>query len=282
MMKLLVTGGSSYLGQQLVPLALPDFEVCYTFYNQDPLLLPAGVRLDVRDETAVSHLIATFQPDVIIHLAGSNRGDDMAAVIVQGAAHITQAAQQIDARLIHLSTDCVFSGLEPPYDETAVPTPVNAYGRAKTEAETIVQQAARHVIIRTSLIYSLDKMDHGTQWMAQALQKGEPVTLFDNQVRNPVWVQSLCQALLELTSHTFTGILHVAGSQAMTRAAFSLKMLDWWRISPRDTLRIGPSTGGQWPLDLTLDVGRATAVLQTPLPGVDAVLEAHTSHPSSP
>ncbi|MCZ7674486.1 MAG: sugar nucleotide-binding protein [Chloroflexi bacterium] len=213
-------------------------------------------------------LITSYHPDVIIHLAGSNRGDDMAAVIVQGAAHISRAAQQVNARLIHLSTDCVFSGLEPPYDETAVPTPVNAYGRAKTEAETLVQQVAQHVIIRTSLIYSLVQMDHGTQWMARALQEGAPVTLFDNQVRNPIWLESLCRALLELTDHGYSGILHVAGRQAMTRAAFSLKMLDWWRITPRETLHIGPSTGGQWPLDLTLAVGRATAVLQTPCPAL--------------
>jgi dTDP-4-dehydrorhamnose reductase len=281
MMRLLVTGGSSYLGRHLVPLALPDFDVLYTFFQHDPLGLPGGRCLNVQDETAVSQLVTTFQPDVIIHLAGSNRGADMADVIVQGAAHITQAARQVNARLIHLSTDCVFSGLEPPYDETAVPTPVNAYGRAKTEAEAIIQQHPLHVIVRTSLIYSLEKMDHGTQWMAAALQKGEPVTLFDNQIRNPVWAESLSRACLELADHTYTGVLHVAGSQVMTRAAFSLKMLDWWNVSQRETLIIGPSTGTNWPLDLTFDISRATAVLRTPLPGVDEVLKTAVSHPAS-
>ncbi|MFO7679404.1 MAG: SDR family oxidoreductase [Chloroflexota bacterium] len=281
MMRLLVTGGSSYLGRHLVPLALPDFEVLYTFFQHDPLGLPGGRCLNVQDETAVSQLVTTFQPDVIIHLAGSNRGADMADVIVQGAAYVTQAARQVNARLIHLSTDCVFSGLEPPYHETAVPTPVNAYGRAKTEAEAIIQQHPHHVIVRTSLIYSLEKMDHGTQWMAAALQKGEPVTLFDNQIRNPVWAESLSRACLELAAHFYTGVLHVAGSQVMTRAAFSLKMLDWWNVSQRETLIIGPSTGTNWPLDLTFDISRATAVLRTPLPGVDEVLKTAVSHPAS-
>lgn len=281
MIKLLVTGGSSYLGQHLAALALPDFEVLYTFYRHDPLGLPVGRRLNIQDETAVSQLVTTFQPDVIIHLAGSNRGADMADVIVQGAAHITQAARRVNARLIHLSTDCVFSGLEPPYDETAVPTPVNAYGRAKTEAEAIVRQQPNHVIVRTSLIYSLEKMDHGTQWMAAALQKGETVTLFDNQIRNPVWAASLSRACLELADHAYTGVLHVAGSQVMTRAAFSLKMLDWWHISQRAALTIGPSTGTNWPLDLTFDISRATAVLQTPLPGVDDVLKTAVARPAS-
>ena len=272
-MKLLITGGSSYFGQHLVPLAMPDFEVCYTYNQNDPLALPIGQPLDIRDETAVSHLITSFQPDTIIHLAGSNRGADMAEVIVQGATNVTQAAAKANIRLIHLSTDCVFDGLQPPYDETAVPTPVNAYGQAKTEAERIVQQHPNHVIIRTSLIYSLETMDHGTSWMAAALLEGKLVTLFDNQLRNPVWTTTLGAACLELAMHEFVGILHIAGAQTMTRADFSLKMLDWWGIQERDTLTIGSSTGSNWPLDLTFDIGLGTAVLHTPLMGVDQVFE---------
>lgn len=261
------------MGQHLVPLAVSGFEVCYTYNQNDPLALPIGKQLDVRDETAVFHLISSFQPDVIIHLAGSNRGADMVDVIVQGTMNVTQAAAKANIRLIHMSTDCVFDGLASPYDETAVPTPINAYGHAKTEAEAIVRQRANHVIIRTSLIYSLENMDHGTSWMAAALREGKPVTLFDNQIRNPVWTTTLSQACLELVINDFTGILHVAGSQAMTRAAFSLKMLDYWDVTERDTLTVGPATSGNWPLDLTFDVGLGTAVLDTRLLSVDEVLQ---------
>ncbi|PID86743.1 MAG: NAD(P)-dependent oxidoreductase [Chloroflexi bacterium] len=272
-MKILITGGSSYFGQHLVPLALPECELCYTYYQNDPLALPLGKQLDVRDKTAVSTLITSYHPEVIIHLAGSNRGAHMADVIVQGAAHVTQAAAQANARLIHMSTDCVFDGLNPPYDETAVPTPVNEYGRAKAKAEAIVKQYPNHVIIRTSLIYSLEKMDQGTRWMAAALQRQEPVTLFDNQMRNPVWTTTLAEACLELAGSSFTGILHIAGSQIMTRAEFGLKMLDHWGITARDTMTIGPSQSGNWPLDLSFSVAKGTAVLKTPLLGVDQVLQ---------
>jgi dTDP-4-dehydrorhamnose reductase len=111
-------------------------------------------------------------------------------------------------------------------------------------------------------------MDHGTRWMAEALRAGQPVTLFDNQFRNPVWVDSLSRACLELANHAYTGILNVAGQQRLSRADFALRLLDWWGIEQRQTLTIGPSEGDQWPLDCTLDLSRATAVLQTPLPGV--------------
>ncbi|MCB8977169.1 MAG: SDR family oxidoreductase [Ardenticatenaceae bacterium] len=271
MSRILITGGSSYLGQHLVPLAAASHIVHHTYHQNQPNLPAAGSQLDIRDETAVSTLITTFQPDIIIHLAGSNRGSDMASVIRLGASSVVWAAREVGARLIHLSTDSIFAGDAAPYAETAVPTPVNAYGRAKADAEAIVQQHANSVIVRTSLIYGLAQMDHGTRWMAEALAQGQPVTLFNNQIRNPVWVNSLVHALLELAHHRYTGILNVAGRQVLSRADFALKLLDYWQVQPRDTLTIAPSDGS-WPLNCELDLQRATAVLQTPLPGVDEVL----------
>ncbi|HRQ42190.1 MAG TPA: SDR family oxidoreductase [Chloroflexota bacterium] len=270
--RLLITGGGSYLGQHLIPLAAVGHDTLYTYFQNDPLSSGRREQLDLRDETAVHHLVADFQPHVIIHTAGSNRGADMEAVIRLGARHITQAAQQVNARLIHLSTDVVFRGDAPPYAETAVPTPINAYGRAKADAEAIVQTHPNHVIIRTSLIYGLDMMDHSTAWMAGALRAGQPVTLFNDQIRNPVWVNSLSQACLELAQHTFTGILNVAGCQVMSRADFGLRMLDYWGIQERASLTMGPTNSPAWSLNCELDLRLATAVLRTPLPGIDEVL----------
>ncbi len=278
MSRILVTGGSSYLGQHFVPLAAVSHTLHYTFFHNNPSLPGQGHQLDIRDETAVRELVFRLQPEIVIHLAGSNQGSNMATVIRQGAGNVTWAAQEVGARLIHLSTDSIFRGDQPPYDETAVPTPINAYSRAKADAEAIVQQHPNNVIVRTSLIYGLKEMDHGTRWMSAALRKGEPVTLFSNQIRNPVWIESLCQALLELIDHQYTGILNIAGRQTLSRAEFSLRLLDFWDIQPRNSLTIGPANGA-WPLNCELDLRRATAVLQTPLPGVNEVLQKHVAHP---
>lgn len=279
MARILVTGGSSYVGRHLVPLALRQHDVVYTYFQNDPLALPNGRSLDLRSETAVSALVQQEKPDVIIHLAGSNRPTDMTAVIIAGTTHVAHAAQQHGARLIHISTDSVFSGTTPPYAESASPDPVNEYGRAKAQAEALVQPHPNHVIVRTSLVYGLQEMDHGTAWMATALAAGEQVTLFTNQMRNPVWVQTLCAACVELAENTFTGILNVAGRQALSRAQFAQRMLDYWQVSPRRTLVAAPSPPDRWPLDCTLDLSLATAVLQTPLPGVDEVLTHSSAHP---
>lgn len=272
---LLVTGGGSYLGRHLLPLALhlTLHQVHYTTYRHDPGHAANSLNLDILDGPAVSHLVREINPDAIIHTIGSNRGDNVEAVIEQGTAHIGRAAQDAGSRLIYLSTDVVFDGRHPPYDETAPPSPINSYGRAKAAAESIVRQLDDYVIVRTSLIYGLRVMDHGTRWMAEALRSGRPVTLFSNQRRNPIWVQTLSRACLELAFSDYQGVLNVAGSQVLTRAEFALKMLDWWGISERSTLTVAPSAGARWPLDCQLDLSRATAVLSTPLAGVDEVLQ---------
>jgi dTDP-4-dehydrorhamnose reductase len=272
MSRILITGGSSYLGQHLVPF-ISSHTIAYTYFQNNPNPSPNGYPIDIRDETAVRNLIFTFKPNIIIHLIGSN--GQMTAAIRQGAGNIVWAAQEVGARLIHLSSDVIFAGDAAPYDETAPANPITPYARAKADAEAIVQQHPNHVIIRTSLIYSLQKIDRGTRWMAASLSKGDPVTLFNNQIRNPVWVNTLCAAIGELLNHPFTGILNVAGKQVMSRAEFGLKMLDFWQVQPRDSLTIGSGTGS-WPLNCELNLGLATAVLKTPLLGVEQVLEQAT------
>lgn len=281
MSRLLVTGGSSYLGQHLVAQARQfvgvEGALCYTYFSQDPLQGPEGQRLDMRDGRAVRALVDSFQPDVIIHTAGSNRpAETMDAVIRQGAEQITEAARRHDARLIHVSTDVIFDGRHAPYREEDPPQPLHAYGRAKAAAEEIVADYAHHVVMRTSLIYGLAKMDRGAEWVVQAIRRGEPVTLFTDQFRNPILVTSLAAALLELAEHTYTGILHVAGAQRVSRADYTLRLLRWWGVAPGRHVTLGPGDGDRWPLDTTLDISRAQALLQTPLPGIDALLPSAT------
>jgi len=273
--RILVTGGSSYLGRHLVPMASKKFELCYTYFQHDPLGLPNGRWLNINDDAQFYQLATEFQPDVIIQLAGSNRGANMEQVILRAAQNATTIAHSLGIRLIHISTDSLLDGRHPPYRESDAPTPITAYGRAKAEAERLVARHADHVIIRTSLIYGLTVMDHSTRWICNSLNEGQPVTLFDNQIRQPVWVETLSQTCLELVEAKFRGIINVAGRQAMSRAEYGLKLLDWWGVTNREQLTIGP-VDDRWPLDCRLDLALAGKILATPLPGLDDVIIANS------
>jgi dTDP-4-dehydrorhamnose reductase len=276
--RLLITGGSGYLGRHIVRRLAAEWpgEWRYTTFSADPLALPQGTRLDLRDGAAVAHFVADFAPDAVIHTAGSNTTPDMAAVIIDGTRHVVEAAARVGARLVHLSTDSIFGGDKAPYDETAAPAPISDYGRVKATAEALALAHPNAVAVRTSLIYGLDEMDNGTAWMAAALRAGQPVTLFTNQRRNPVWVETLVAACLELLDQPTAGVLNVAGHQTLTRAEFGLRLLDYWGVAERATLTLAEDISGRWPVDCALDVSLAARLLQTPLRGVDEVLSGAT------
>ena len=87
--RLLITGGSGYLGRHIARRVAGGWpgEWRYTTFSADPLALPQGARLDLRDGAAVARFVADFAPDAVIHTAGSNLTPDMAAVIIDSSLH---------------------------------------------------------------------------------------------------------------------------------------------------------------------------------------------------
>lgn len=277
---LLITGGSGYLGRHLTVRAADAFHV-YTTYCTHPRQIKAGqplsLNLTQRDE--VLRLITTLSPHGIIHTAAINPGRGSEAEMIQandtGTRYVAEAAVAVGARLVHLSTDVVHSGRHAPYDDTAPPTPLNGYARSKAAAEAAVTAVdATAAIVRTSLIYGLDELDHGTAGFVARLQEGQPLVLFSDVVRQPIWVESLATALLKLVDLPWAGTLNVAGRQALSREAFGRRMLAWWGIDTRGLLQSGQAAdmADTIPLDLRLTVTRAEDLLHMTFPGVDEVL----------
>jgi dTDP-4-dehydrorhamnose reductase len=277
---LLITGGSGYLGRHLTVRATDTFHV-YTTYYTHPQQIQAGqplpLNLTQRDE--VLRLISTLSPHAIIHTAAINPGggseSEMLTVNVAGARYVAEAAVAVGARLVHLSSDVVHSGRHAPYDDAAPPTPLNVYARSKAAAEAAVTAVdATATIVRTSLIYGLDELDRGTAGFVARLQEGQPLVLFHDVVRQPIWVESLAAALLKLIDLPWAGPLNVAGRQALTREAFGRRMLDRWGIDTRGLLQAGHAAdiADTIPLDLRLTVTKAEELLHMTFPGVDEVL----------
>jgi dTDP-4-dehydrorhamnose reductase len=302
---LLITGGSGYLGRHLTAKAMDSFSV-YTTYSAHPGQIKAGqvLRLDLTQRDEVLGLITTLSPDAIIHTAAINpgMGDDeaMKRVNVDGSRYVAEGAVAVGARLVHVSSDMIHNGKNAPYADDAPPTPLNGYGRSKAEAEAAVTEIAPSAaIVRTSLIYGLEEMDRGTEGFVKRLQAGQPLVLFSDVIRQPVWVETLAEALLKLVLlkdegggtaergapgedesfssfilHPSSLILNVAGRQALTREEFGRRMLAWWRVDPGSLLQAGraAAVSDTIPLDLRLSVTKAEQLLGLTFPGVDEVL----------
>lgn len=280
--RLLITGGSGYLGQHLLPLAVEQFEVFAAHRgNAAALAASESVFIDLTNLAQTQQTIVQLRPEAIIHAAAVNpeQGDEalMMRVNVDGARAVAEAAALIGARLIHVSTDVVHDGRHAPYADDALPTPLNDYGHSKAAAEAAVREVCPGaVIVRTSLIYGLKVMDRGTKSFVERLNRGEMLMLFNDVVRQPVWGNSLAVALLKLVNLDYAGLLNVAGQQPLTREEFGRKMLAFWGIDASGRLTAGPaaSISDTIPLDVRLSVQKAEQLLAMPLPGVDEVLAA--------
>ena len=87
------------------------------------------------------------------------------------------------------------------------------------------------------------------------------------------WVESLAAAVVELAVSDYTGILHVAGAQPLSRYDFGVRLLRFHGVDLGAVVPVSARRGTPHrPLDGTLDSSRARALLRTPLPGVDKVL----------
>ncbi len=280
MSRLLITGGSGYLGGWLRQAAAAGWEVSATYFSRrpPPFGSVADVPLDLTKPAAVERLVAEARPAAIIHTACSNRDAASQAAILPAARHLARAARQHGTRLIHVSTDMVFDGEHAPYPDEAAPAPITDYGRAKAEAEAAVRDLCpTAAIVRPSLIWALEPCDRQTAWLLAGLDHAQRVTLFNDEMRCPVFLPDLAAALLELAARPdLTGSLNLAGPQALSRWDFGLRLLQALGRPRPPTLVPGAvaASGVVRPRDLRLLSRRAQAALGARLRPVDEVLGA--------
>ncbi|MER5281310.1 sugar nucleotide-binding protein [Streptomyces sp. NPDC002809] len=274
-MTILVVGGSGFLGCELVRQArAAGHATVATYATGRGTASPSAWRhLDLRDAGSSDALMAEVNPRVVIN--ASSGGADW-AVTAEGPLRLATVAAKRGTRMVHVSTDAVFSGVgRVHYDESAFPDPVTPYGAAKAAAETgVLAVHPNAVVARTSLIVGHGRSVH--ELLVHQLIAGTvDGALFTDDIRCPVHVSDLAAALLELASSDATGMRHLAGSDALSRYELGVLIakrdgLDASRL-PK-ALRADSVVPG--PLDVRLDSQATQRQLRTALRGARQFLKA--------
>ena len=214
-------------------------------------LLPLGnlVVLDLPDlnftrPNDVVQQIKTLRPNVIVNAVAYTNVDQAETqhelcdqINYKTVAAAAQAAAEIQAGFIHISTDYVFDGNQNrPYVETDRPNPLNYYAQSKLAAEAAIQTSGvSYWILRTAWLYSLTRDDFVRKVLGWSRTKKE-LKIVDDQVGSPTWArllaeliaQALARGSANLPQHiqTTQGIYHLVGTGAVSRLDWVKKILE--------------------------------------------------------
>ena len=271
--RLFLTGAAGHLGHRVAKFAR-GWDLFYSWHSSlpDKSLLGTPIHLDLCNKRDVHKTLTHIKPDVVIHTACSNRSEDS---IVPAIENIVSTVVETSTRLVHVSTDMVLDGDNAPYSDNAKANPIHPYGKAKAIAEEIIlANCASAVIVRTSLIYGICPLDHQTKWLVDDVKLGNKVVLFTDEIRCPIWVDTLAHSLLELADSSFHGFLNIAGPNPLNRWDFGVKLLDMLEVDLKSNILPGlqAESGLLRPRNLTLEVDKAQHLLDTPLLNVDQAI----------
>ncbi len=286
-MRLLVTGGSGFVGSNIV-------KVLQDIHHDDVIL----ERVDMFDPAAVATHVAKHRPDGIIHCAIVNDWDRMIADrhyawdgYVEATRAYADAAAELDIPFVLVSTDWVFDGTQGPAAEDAPPNPVNLYGFLKAASE-IVAVDRGGAVARVSGV-------NGTHWaradtprlqdqgfgyfvasLVDAVEAGRPFTVWEaddiNMTASPS-LGSMCGEIMRaIIAQRQQGIFHCCGSDAVTRRQLAEHTIEIFDLDPALVL-FGPPpdpTPMPIPFNTALDATETARRLGSPLPSVTELLTA--------
>ena len=196
-MKILLTGVNGQIGFYLDKKLSPFYEV----------LGVTRESFDLTNIDQMENVIDEFRPDLIINSAAytyvdkaESEPDLVFKINAVAAKFLAEKSEKLGIPLVQLSTDYVFDGLKKDaYTETDKANPKSVYGQSKYEAEIAIQESnPKHIILRTSWVYSLREKNFLTTILAMAKNKESFSIVFD-QIGSPTSAIFIANTILEIT-----------------------------------------------------------------------------------
>jgi dTDP-4-dehydrorhamnose reductase len=239
---LLVTGAGGMLGRAVVEAAR---------LRGHDVRAATRAELDITLEASVRPAMLEWRPDAVINCAAYTDVDgaesDRAtadAVNHKGAGHIAEAAAEVGAAIVHVSTDYVFDGSKrEPWLESDPTGPLGVYGETKLAGERAVAQAnPAHVIVRTAWLFGAGGKNFVDTMLALGAQR-EEVSVVCDQIGCPTWTGHLAGALVQVAERPAPGIHHIASSGSCSWNELAREVFERARID----CQVLPATSDAFP-----------------------------------
>jgi len=223
--RVLVTGASGQLGYDITAL-LRDQSIDVIAMDRQ--------QLDLAQPGQMAGQLRAVAPDWIINCAAWTAVDDAEQETQQAFAinrdavrEMTACVDEMGARLLHISTDFVFSGQSHrPWREDDPTGPLGVYGRSKREGElAVLASPGRHIVLRTSWLYGA----HGNNFVKTMLRlasERDELKVVEDQTGSPTWTRDLAQVLPVLMQNNASGLYHFANAGETSWYGFACAILE--------------------------------------------------------
>ncbi|HKY22427.1 MAG TPA: dTDP-4-dehydrorhamnose reductase [Vicinamibacterales bacterium] len=209
-MRVLVTGARGQLAGAIVDVYKGNAEVLA--YSRD--------ELDIANAEAVMARVRRDRPEVIINCAAYNhvdRAEDEPQEALTANAFavrvLGRAAADIDATLVHYSTDFVFDGKTArPYTEDDVPNPESVYAQSKLLGEWFATDAPRSFVLRVESLFGGSAAKSSIDRIATAIAGGQEAKVFVDRTVSPSYVVDVAEATKVLVERGDPGLYHCVGT----------------------------------------------------------------------
>jgi dTDP-4-dehydrorhamnose reductase len=278
MKKLLITGASGFLGWHLCQIAKSKWEV-YGTYGKNFLEIPdiKIAKVDLTNLQELQDIFNYIKPDAIIHTAAQSQPNycqlhpqESHAINVTASCNIAGLCADNSLPLAFTSTDLVFNGFKPPYQETDAVSPVNIYGEQKVKAETgILEIYPQATICRMPLMFGkkTPTAQSFIQGFMKTLQDGKELKLFTDEIRTPVSANTAAKGIL-LALEKFNGIIHLGGKERISRYDFGKILVEMMKLPDHkitSCLQADVKMAAPRPKDVSLDSSKAFSLGYQPL-----------------
>ncbi len=201
--------------------------------------------VDISDKDAVETAIAGCDPGIVVNAAAYNQVDvaekePMPAFLGNALAvrNLAVACRNVDAQLVHFSTDYVFDGMAGrAYTEDDPPHPLGVYGVSKLAGEFYARAyLERALIVRTSGVFCPGGLDTAlvnlVELMLRMAAKSNPIRLVEDHVASPTYAPLLAARTADLVDRGIQGIVHVGGGSPISWYDWAAKIFEAAGVNP--------------------------------------------------
>lgn len=227
--KILVTGADGQLGNCIREIAKEYSNLVFDFTDVN--------QLDITSQSDVESYINEHKPDWVVNAAAYTAVDkaetetQLALLLNANAVEfLAEATAAIGAGLVQISTDYVFRGDSPQsMTEEALPSPISVYGITKLQGEIEAEKNPKHIVIRTSWLYST----YGTNFVKTMRRLGaenKEINVVSDQWGNPTSAHDLAEVILIAIQNPVYGVYNYSNEGATSWAIFAEKIMEYSNI----------------------------------------------------